>query len=120
MDYTDRHDQGSALFIGTFAISLRFQWKTDRLVEMNDITMMWDTAIPTTKKIGGNCVDICLRNNKTDVCLLTDISCSADGNIARKEADKSTEYICQCLAGTEVLSRMWLWRKLVVPVLLEA
>ena len=57
-----------------------------------DITMMWDTAIPTAGKIGANRPDICFRNKKTDTCLLIDISCPADGNIARKQAEKLTKY----------------------------
>ena len=36
--------------------------------------------------------DICFRNRKTNTCLLIDISCPADGNIARKQAEKLTIY----------------------------
>ena len=53
------------------------------LVETGDITMMWDTTIPTAKKIKANRQDICLRNKKTNTCLLIDISCPADGNRLR-------------------------------------
>ena len=59
----------------------------DRLVETSDITMMWDTAIPPARKIGANHPDICFRNKNTNKCLLIDISCLADGNIARKQAE---------------------------------
>ena len=50
--------------------------------------MMWDTAIPNARKIGANRPDICFRNRKTNTCFLIDISCLADGNIARKQAEK--------------------------------
>ena len=57
---------------------------SDRLVETGDI--------PTARKIGVNCPDICLRNRKTNTCLLIDINCPAIGNIARKQAEKLTKY----------------------------
>ena len=61
---------------------------SDRLVETNDITMMWDTTIPTARKIKANRPNSCLTNRKTNTCLLIDISCPADGNIGRKHAEK--------------------------------
>ncbi len=51
------------------------------------------SSLCTAKKIGANCPDVCFRNKKTNTCLLIDISCSADGNIARKHnAEKLTKY----------------------------
>ena len=67
-----------------------------------------DTAIPTPKKIGTNCLDICFRNKKTNTCLLIGISCPANGNMARKQAEKLE------------VSRMWQCWTLVVPVVLGA
>ena len=71
----------------------RWYWYLpDKLVETDDITMMWYTTIPTAKKIKANRPDICLRNRKTNSCLLIDISCPADGNIGRKHAEKLAKY----------------------------
>ena len=64
----------------------------DTLVETNGITMMWNTAIPTAKKIGANHPDICFRNRNTNTCLLIDISLPVDDNIARKQAEKLAKY----------------------------
>ena len=76
--------------------------------------MMWDTAIPTVVKIGANRPDICFRNKKTNACLLIDISCPADGNIARKQAEKLTKY-----SDLRVkVSRILQCGTLVVPVVL--
>ena len=61
-------------------------------METDDITMMWDITIPNARKIGANRSDICFRNRKTNTCILIDISCPADGNIARKHAEKLTKY----------------------------
>ena len=79
--------------------------------------MMWDTVIPTDRKIGGsNSPDICFRKKKTNTCLLIDIICPADGNIARKQAETLTKY-----SDLRVeVSRMWQCRILVVPVALRA
>ena len=54
--------------------------------------MMWNTAIPTVRKIDANRPDSCFRNINTDTCLLIDISCPADGNIVKKRAEKLMKY----------------------------
>ena len=83
-------------------------------METDDITMMWDTTIPTAKKIKANRPDICLRNKKTNTCLLIDISCRADGNIGKKHAEKLAKY-----SNLRVeISHMWHCRTLVVLVVL--
>ena len=88
----------------------------DRLVEMDGITMMWDTVILTAKKIVANRPDICFRNKKTNTCLLVDISCPTESNIARKQAEKLTKY-----SDLRVnISCMSQCRTLVVPVVLGA
>ena len=77
MDYTDRHNQAASIIhwgiCRNFGVLVESRWyrhHPDRLVEMDNITMMWDTAIPTARKIGANCPDICFRNKKTNTCLL--------------------------------------------------
>ena len=88
----------------------------DRLLETDDITLMWDTAIPTAKKIKANRPYICLRNKKTNTCLLIDISCPADSNIGKKHDEKLAKY-----SDLRVeISRMCHCRTLVVPVVLGA
>ena len=73
-------------------------------------------TIPTARKIKANRPDICLRNRKTNTCLLIDISCPADGNIGKKHAEKLAKY-----SDLRVeISRMWHCRTLVVPVVLGA
>ena len=96
---TDRHNQVASIIhwdiCRHFGVSVESRWYRhhhDRLVETDDITMMWDTVILTARKIVANCPDICFRNKKTNICLLIDISCPTEGNIARKQAEKSTKY----------------------------
>ena len=99
VDYTDRHNQVASIIhwdvCRHFGVPVESRWyrhHPDRLVETNDITMMWDTTIPTARKIKANRPDICLRNRKTNTCLLIDISCPADGNIGKKHAEKLAKY----------------------------
>ena len=85
-------------------------------METDDIAMMWNTTIPTARKIKANRPDICLRNKKTSCCLLIDISCPADGNIGKKHAEKLAKN-----SDLRVeIRRMWHCRTLVVPVVLGA
>ncbi|XP_062499353.1 uncharacterized protein LOC134176711 [Corticium candelabrum] len=97
MDYTDRHNQvasiihwGVCCHFGVPVESRWYQHHPDRLVDTDNITMMWDTAIPTARKINSNSPDICFKTKKTNTCLLIDISCPPDGNVARKQAEKLT------------------------------
>ena len=123
MDYTDRHNQVASIIhwdvwrrIGIPVESRWYRHLPDRLVETDDITMMWDTTIPTDKKIKANRPDICLTNKKTNTCLLIDISCPVDGNIGKKLAETLVKY-----SDLQVeISRMWHCRTLVVPVVLGA
>ena len=116
-DYTDRHNQVASIIYWDvcrhFGVPVESRWyrhHLDRLVETDDITTMWDTTIPTARKIKANRPDICLRNRKTNTCLLIDISCPADGNIGKKYAEKLAKY-----SDLRVeISRMWHCRILVV------
>ena len=123
LDYTDQHNRVVSIIHWNicrhFGVPVENRWywhHPDRLVETGDITMMWDAAIPTARKIGANRPDICFRNKKTNTCLRIDISCPAEGIIARKQAEKLTKY-----SDLRVeVSCMWQCWILVVPVVLGA
>ena len=123
MDYTDRHNQVASIIYWDvcrhFGLPVESRWyrhHPDGLMETDDITMMWDTTILTAKKIKANRPDICLRNKKTNTCLLINISCPADGNIGKKHAEKLAKN-----SDLQVeINRMWHCRTLVVPVVLGA
>ena len=118
-DYTDRHNQVASIIHWNicrhFQVPVECRWyrhQPDRLVETDDIKVMWDTTIPTAGKIKANRPDICLRDKKANTCLLIDISCPADGNVGRKHAEKLAKY-----GDLRVeVSRMWQCRTQVVPV----
>ena len=78
-DYTDRHNQVASIIhwdvCRHFGVPMESRWyrhHPDRLVETDDITVMWDTIIPTARKIKVNRPDICLKiGRQTLVFLLT-------------------------------------------------
>ena len=107
--HNNRHNQVASIIhwdvCRHFGVPVESRWyrhHPDRLVETDDITMMWDTTIPTARKIKANRPDNCLRNKKT--------------NIGKKHAEKLAKY-----SDLRVeISRMWHCRTLVVPVVLGA
>ena len=122
-DYTDRHNQVASIIHWNicrhFRVPVERRWyrhQPDRLVETDDIVVMWDTTIPTAGKIKANRPDICLRDKKANTCLLIDISCPADGNVGRKHAEKLAKYGDLLLE----VSRMWQCRTQVFPMVLGA
>ena len=61
MEYSDRHNQMASIIhwdvvsiLGVPVESRYYGHHPDRLVETEDITMMWDTIIPTAGKIKAN------------------------------------------------------------------
>ena len=122
-DYTDRHNQVASIIHWNicrhFQVPVECRWyrhQPDRLVETDDIVVMWDTTIPNAGKIKANRPDICLRDKKANTCLLIDITCPADGNVGRKHAEKLAKY-----GDLRVeVSRMWQCRTQMVPVVLGA
>ena len=126
MDYTDRHNQVASIIHWNvcrhFWVSVESRWyrhHPDRLAETDDITMWWDTTIPTAK-IKANRPDICLRNKKTNTCLLIVFLLISTvllmATLVKKHAEKLAKY-----SDLRVeISRMWHCRTLVVPVVLGA
>ena len=81
-------------------------------METDDILVIWDTTIPTARKIKANRPDTCLRAKKANTCPL---SCSTDGNVGRKHAEKLAKYGDLRM---EVISKPHV--AMVVPVVLGA
>ena len=60
----------------------------DRLVETDDITMMWDIPPSQCYRRSKPIVQTSVSEiRKQNTCLLIDISCPADGNISKKWTD---------------------------------
>ena len=97
--YTTRHDR-----VGTYVhwcllkdigIEVCNEWYKhvpEKFVEKNDITVMWDSAITTDKKVGANQPDVTVHNRKEKSATLIDFSVPNDHNIVAKTAEKLTKY----------------------------
>ena len=122
-DYTVRHNQVASIIhwnicrhFGVPVVARWYRHQPDKLVETDDITMMWDTTIPTASKVKANRPDICLRHKKANTCLLIDISVPWDDNVGKAYADKLAKY-----ADLRVeVNRMWHCQSRVIPVILGA
>ena len=124
-DYTDRHNQVASIIHWNICRHLQvpvesrwYRHQPDRLVnkETEGIMAMWDTAIPTARKMKANRPHTCFRNEKDNTCHLIHISCPTDGKVGRKHAAKFARY-----SDVRVeISRMWQCRTRVVPVVLGA
>ena len=88
--------------------SIWYRHHPDRLLETDNILTMWVTAITAASKIGP---DVCVRNKKTNTCFHIEVSCPADGNIVKKQAENLTK----CSDFRVEISCMWQCRTLVVP-----
>ena len=65
IDYTDRHNEVGFIIhwdvchhFGVSVESRCYRHHADRLVETDDITMMWDITIPTARRIKANRPDM--------------------------------------------------------------
>ena len=84
--------------------------------EDGDVTVLWNQAVLTDRKITANRPDIIIKNKKQKTCALIDVAIPADRNVVQKEAEKKLKYKSLC---TE-LQRMWNLKCTIVPVIIEA
>ena len=64
----------------------------NRVVETNEIKLLWDFSIQTDRKIDHNKPDILLLLKKEKVCFLIDAACPFDTRVERKEQEKMDNY----------------------------
>ena len=69
-----------------------YEHKPEKVVEHNNITIMYDLAIQTDRAIGANRPDIVYYNKKDRQCLLIDVAIPDDINISTKLVEKISKY----------------------------
>lgn len=122
-EYTHRHNKvGSYIHwtmcrhLGAPVSAKYYEHQPDRVVNIEDVSIMWDVPIITDRTILANRPDIVLHNKKDRTCLLIDIAVPEDSNIMVKEAEKLSKY-----KDLEIeISRMWNCRARTVPIVIGA
>ena len=122
--YLDRHNKVAAeLHLDIckhYGIEVQAQhWyehKPDRVMENDQVTVLWDSQVHTDRHIPCNKPDIVIKEKKTDTCLLIDVAVPSDYNIQKKVTEKLNKYVdlqieCQ---------RMWQKKVEVIPVIVGA
>ena len=54
--------------------------------EDGDVTVLWNQAVHTDRKVTANRPDIIIKNKKEETCTLLDVAIPADRNVVQKEA----------------------------------
>jgi hypothetical protein len=122
-EYTHRHNKIANYLHWTMlkhlGLNVPEKWyehKPEKVVNTDDITIMYDMTVLTDRTIGANRPDIIFHNKKEKQCLLIDVAVPDDANISLKEAEKISKY-----KDLEIeISRMWKTNTIVIPVVVGA
>ena len=97
--YTKRHNKVGTYIhwsilknIGYHVPPKWYHHKPTPTIEIQNITIMWDVAIPTPSNIPNNRPDIIIYDRNERTCKIIDISIPQDQNINVKTAEKITKY----------------------------
>ena len=89
----------------------------ERVLENDDVKILWDFTIQTDHKLDHNKPDIVVVDKKTRVCHIIDVACPFDTRVKEKEQEKVERY--QDLKIE--IGRLWECKKvLVTPVVIGA
>jgi hypothetical protein len=93
-----------------------YEHQAEKVVESEEVMIMYDMAVNTDRRIGANRPDIIFHDKRNKRCLLIDVSVPCDTNISIKEAEKLSKY-----KDLEIeISRMWNTKTRVIPVVVGA
>jgi len=84
--------------------------------EEGDVTVLWNQAVHTGRKVTANRPDIIIKNKKVKTCTLIDVAMPADRNVVQKEAEKKLKYSSSCIE----MQRMWNLKCTIIPVIIGA
>ena len=82
--------------------------------EEGNVTVLWNQAVHTDRKVTANRPDIIIENKKKKTCTLTDVAIPADTNVVQKEAEKKLKYKSFCIE----IQRMWNLKCTIIPVII--
>ena len=79
------------------------------------LTILWDFAIQTNRKIKNNKPDIVVKDNERKTCLLTDKFVATEDNISIKEYNKASKY-----NDLEIeIEKLWHFKTTIVPIIVD-
>ena len=98
-EYTERHNKVAAYIhwkiCKSFDVPVTEKYylhKSEPVVSIDDITLMWDQGVLTDRTIPANRPDIIFLDRKEKYCLLIEISISDDQNVMKKLSGKILKY----------------------------
>ncbi len=107
-EYTNRHNKVASYVHWSMCKGVQvphkyYKHEPEKVINVNDNTIMWDVPIVTDRTILANRPDIVLHDKIEKTCLLIDIAVPDDTNIMLKETEKISKY-----KDLEFeISRMW-------------
>jgi len=94
-EYLMRHDEvcthlhySICKALGTETTDKWYTHMPKPVCEEGNVTMLWNQAVHTDRKVTTNRPDIIIRNKKEKTCPLIDVAIPADRNVVQKEAEK--------------------------------
>jgi len=81
--------------------------------EEGDVTVLWNQAVHTDRKVTANRPDIIIKNKKEKTCTLIDVAIPADRNVVQKEAERKLKHNSLCIE----MQRMWNLKGTNIPVI---
>lgn len=122
-EYVNRHNRVASFVhwtmcrdLGSQVCGKYYEHKPEKVVDINETTILWDVPVITDRNIAANRPDIIVHNRRERTCLLIDISNPGDANVCLKESEK----LCKYKDLQIEISRMWNVKTRVVPVIVGA
>ena len=94
-----------------------YEHKTEKVIETDEIKLLWDFPIQTDHKLEHNKPDLVYIDKRDKKCKIIDVACPFDGRISKKEREKIEYY--QDLKRE--IKRLWDIREvIIIPIIIGA
>ena len=80
------------------------------------VTVSWNQAVHTDRKVTAKRPDILIRNRKEKTCILIYVAIPADRNVVLKKGEKKLKYKNLCIE----IQQMWHLKYKIIPVIIGA
>jgi len=80
------------------------------------VIILWNQQVQTDRAIPNNKLDIIIRDNEKETCMLIDVAIPGNRNVIKKEAEKILKY----KDLTIEIQRMWNVKARVIPIIIGA